>query len=69
MSFSDFSLKSKPTVRYQVDNLRSICEQFQILLEGYRGIAKGLTRIKSLSDRDDIGKNSSTVWSGKKTGQ
>jgi len=66
MNFSDFSLKSKPAVRYQVDNLRSICEQFQILLEGYRGLAKGLTRIKSPSDGDDISERSSKVWSGKK---
>jgi hypothetical protein len=66
MNFSDFSLKSRPAVRYQVDNLRSICNQFQIILEGYRGLAKGLVRIKSLADRDDIGKRSSKVWLGKK---
>jgi hypothetical protein len=58
MSFSDLSLKPKSSVEYQVDNLRSVCEQFQIILEGFTGLAKGLTRIKSRSERDDTGRGS-----------
>ena len=69
MNFSDFSLNYKPAVRNQVDNLRSICRQFQIILEGYRELAKGLTRFKSRFCWDDIGKDSSKVWLGEKTGK
>jgi len=65
MSFSDLSLKPESFVKYQVDNLRSVCEQFQIILEGFTGLAKGLTRIKSRSERDDTGEGSRKAGSQK----
>jgi hypothetical protein len=69
MNFSDFSLKPESSVGYQVDNLRSVCEQFQVLLEGYTGLVKGLMGIKSLPDRDDIEKSSSYVLVRSETGK
>jgi len=42
MSFSDLSLKPESSVRYQVDNLRSVCGKIQDYFGGPYRISKGI---------------------------